>query len=67
MKKEKQWAKQPAPSCQYDWPSREGRSQRQMAVAAAEFAERWKRRCSGCIRKRRNKTDKRRTQEVKGT
>ena len=42
MKTEKQRTEQRVPSCLHEWSSRDGRSQRQIAAAAAEFAERWK-------------------------
>ena len=42
MKTVKQRTEQREPSGLHEWPGHEGRSQRQMAMAAAEFAERWK-------------------------
>jgi len=42
MKTEKQRTEQRVPSCLHEWSSRDGRSQRQIAAAAAEFAARWK-------------------------
>ena len=42
MNTEKQRTEQREPSCWHEWPSRDGRSQKQIAAAAAEFAERWR-------------------------
>ena len=42
MKTEKRRTEQRDSSCLHEWPSRDGRSEKQMAIAAAEFAERWK-------------------------